>query len=151
MTAKALIALFLLVLLCATACAAPPVDTKSPAPAEMQAFEAAVRDLSRTFGHDYPGAKAFLQRLDQIRESGDKANFESLRREALLANPLVSRHPILFVVRQQYRNEHGTEATMYQTGEINTSCFRGGGALKRLHLPSGKVEALLAARRRGTR
>jgi hypothetical protein len=69
--------------------------------------------------------------------------FESLRREALLANPLVSGQPVLFVTRPQYVREHGTEATMYQTAEINTHCFRGGGAMKLLHLPSGELETLL--------
>ena len=57
----------------------------------------------------------------------------------LIANPLVSARPILFVTRAQYINEHGTEATMYQRGEINTRCFRGGGALKKLDVATGKV------------
>ncbi len=51
--------------------------------------------------------------------------------------------PILFVVRPQYRNEHGTEATMYQTGEINTRCFQGGGAIKLLDPATGKTTTLL--------
>jgi len=103
------------------------------------------RTTGRDFGPDYPDAEAFLERLDRLRESNDRAGLEKLRREALVANPLVSGRPILFVVRPQYVKEHGTEATMYQTGEINTHCFRGGGAMKLLHLPGGEMETLLAA------
>ena len=64
-------------------------------------------------------------------------------REALLANPLLSGQPILFVTRPQYRNEHGPEATMYQTGQVNTHCFQGGGALRLLDVRTGKVTTLL--------
>ncbi|MFH1924832.1 MAG: hypothetical protein ABIP48_33700 [Planctomycetota bacterium] len=39
-----------------------------------------------------------------------RADLESLRREALIANPLVSGQPILFVARPQYHNEHGTQS-----------------------------------------
>ena len=61
-----------------------------------------------------------------------------------VAKPLASiGQPILFVVRSQYRNEHGTEATMYQTGEINTRCFQGGGAIKLLDPATGKTMTLL--------
>ena len=118
---------------------------ESPA-AGFQSLEAAIRDLARTFAQDYPAAEEFLQRLDRLRESDDKAGFEELRRDALIANPLVSGRPILFVVRPQYINEHGTEATMYQAGEVNTHCFRGGGAMRLLHLPGGRVETLLETR-----
>jgi len=34
---------------------------------------------------------------------------------------------------------------MYQTGEINTHCFRGGGAMKLLHLPNAEATTLLEA------
>jgi hypothetical protein len=61
----------------------------------------------------------------------------------LLKDPLIAANPILFVTRHQYRNEHGTEATMYQTGEINTRCFRGGGALKVLDVATGRVTTIL--------
>lgn len=63
--------------------------------------------------------------------------------DSLLAHPLVCAHPILFVVRHQYRNEHGTEATMYQTGEVNTRCFQGKSALKLFNAASGKVTTIL--------
>ena len=104
----------------------------------------AIEDLIATFGDRYPGGPEFLVRLDGLlrRAAGAPpvsaaalhAELESLRREALIANPLVGERRILFVVRPQYINEHGTEATMYQPGEINTHCFRGGGAVKVLDL-----------------
>ncbi|NLX96806.1 MAG: hypothetical protein GXY83_11575 [Rhodopirellula sp.] len=51
--------------------------------------------------------------------------------------------PILFVVRHQYRRDHHNSATMFQTGEINTGSFQGGGALKTLDPSSGKVTTLI--------
>ena len=54
--------------------------------------------------------------------------------EALLANPLVGGQPYLFVVRPQYRPDHHNTETMFQTGEINTGSFRGGGAMKVIDL-----------------
>lgn len=127
-------------------------------------LRAAIEDLATTFGDRYPGGREFLDRLDHVLGRLPRASlgensalespatleeigeaFESLRREALVANPLVSGQPILFIARPQYRNEHGTEATMFQTGEVNTHCFRGGGAMKLLHLPSGDVKPLLEA------
>jgi len=58
---------------------------------------------------------------------------------------VVGGQPILFVTRPQYHNEHGTEATMYQTGEINTRFFRGGGAMKMIDFArNGKVNPTVA-------
>ena len=77
--------------------------------------------------------------------SGPKAaemqqQFETLRREALLANPLLSSQPLLFVVRAQYAPDHHNTATMFQTGEINTAKFRGGGALKTIDLAQAVMQ-----------
>lgn len=66
---------------------------------------------------------------------------------SLSLNPLLRANPILFVTRHQYTNEHGTEATMYQTGEVNTQCFKGGSALKILDVASGTVATLLSSAR----
>ncbi len=51
--------------------------------------------------------------------------------------------PILFVVRQQYRSDHHNTATMFQTGEINTGSFQGGGALKTIDLARGGLVTTL--------
>jgi hypothetical protein len=98
----------------------------------------AIEDLAATYGDDYP-AKEFLSRLDSI----EPTDLETLRREALLANQLVCGQPILFVVRQQYRSDHHNTATMFQTGEINTASFQGGGAIKTLDVATGETKTLL--------
>jgi hypothetical protein len=59
-------------------------------------------------------------------------------------DPVVTAHPILFVVRQQYRKDHHNTETMFQTGEINTGSFTGGGAIKTIDLArGGQVTTLL--------
>ncbi len=52
--------------------------------------------------------------------------------------------PIVFVVRPQYRPDHHNTETMFQTGEINTGSFQGGGAVKTLDPATGEVRTLLA-------
>ncbi len=117
--------------------------------AEYEPLSRAITDLIETFGDAYPRGEEFLVRLDALcklphEQPGRSIKLETLRREALTANPLVAGQPIVFVVRQQYSNNHGTEATMCQTGEVNTEHFRGGGAMKMLDLAErGKVTTLI--------
>jgi len=132
-----------LVMVCVAVLGAGIAGGESPSAGDGDALEGAVRDLMATHGAEYPRGEEFLARLARWREHGDEAGLAELRREALVANPLVKGRPILFVVRPQYINEHGTEATMYQTGEVNTRCFRGGGALKLLDPVSGETTTLL--------
>jgi hypothetical protein len=109
-----------------------------------QAVRRAIRDLSDSFGERYPMGQKYLAALDRIESQVHAATghrmtelqrqFETLRREALLANPLLSGQPLLFVVRAQYAPDHHNTETMFQTGEINTASFRAGGALKLLVL-----------------
>ncbi len=117
----------------------------APAAGDAASLRVAIDDLIATFGDRYPKGREYLDRLAALGKTPDAAALAALRREALGANPLVSGQPILFVTRAQYTNEHGAEATMYQTGEINTHCFRGGGALKRLDAATGRVTTVLAA------
>ncbi len=108
------------------------------------ALRSAIEDLSATFAREYPKGKEYLAQLARIERDLEVAPgpqrrellaaFESLQREALVANPLVSGHLIVFVVRPQYRNDHHNTATMFQTGEINTGSFVGGGAIKTIDL-----------------
>ncbi|MBN2474935.1 MAG: PD40 domain-containing protein [Pirellulales bacterium] len=118
-------------------------------------LRAAVEDLVASFGNRYPKGREYLARLDRLQEqiaraSGRQADtlrqeLCALAREALLANPLVSGQPILFVVRRQYRSDHHNTATMFQTGEINTGSFTGGGAVKLIDFRrDGAVKTLLA-------
>ena len=112
-----------------------------------ETLRAAVRDLMDTFGDNYPGGGEYLQALGEIEARLDSADrrtrldaraaFTDLHRRALLANPLVSAQPILYVVRPQYRPDHHNTATLFQTGEINAGSFRGGGALKAIDLRQG--------------
>jgi len=115
-------------------------------------LRAAIEDMQAEFGDRYPHAEAYLTRLatldaqataqDALDPATAKA-FQQLQREALLANPLVAGQPLLFVVREQYRNDHHNTATMFQTGEINTGSFRGGSALKVIDLADGAVVTTL--------
>jgi len=110
--------------------------------AGVEPLRAAIRDLQADFGERYPHGPQFLARLDRLVARAQQANdaekarlqaeLDSLRREALVANPLVSGRPILFVHRKQYRPDHHNTETMFQTGEINTGSFEGGAALKTL-------------------
>ncbi|HPD16392.1 MAG TPA: SUMF1/EgtB/PvdO family nonheme iron enzyme [Planctomycetota bacterium] len=84
---------------------------------KFEPLRLAIADLIETQGDKYPKGREFLQRLDALEKSAaaeDKAasaehkarlveEFESLKREALLANPLLSFDKLL-VVRRHARN-----------------------------------------------
>ena len=72
----------------------------------------AILDLMESFGTRYPNGGRYLERLDVLKDkfdalkrgSGDelkniKESLASLRREALLANPLIDFHRLLFIKR----------------------------------------------------
>lgn len=101
----------------------------------------AIEDLANTLGSGYPNSAEYLTRLDKAGLDG--AEIEALRREALVANELVSGQPLLFVARPQYRSDHHNTATMFQTGEINQGSFAGGSAIKTIDLATADVTALL--------
>ena len=134
---RTILAAVLLASLCRASLAADAPRANSAA-----SLKAAVGHLITTFGDRYPKGRQFLGSIDRLKP-GDAQALTELQRRALIANPLVSGQPIVFVTRRQYSNNHGTEATMCQTGEINTGHFRGGGALKTLELPGGKVATIL--------
>ena len=111
-------------------------------------LRAAVEDLGRTFGERYPGDD-FLKSLDTVAE-GDEKSLRQLAREALIANPLVSDRPILFVTRHQYRSHYHAIDTLFHTKEFNpdrgiehADLFQGGGSIKTLDVKTGKVTTLL--------
>ena len=64
----------------------------------------AIRDLTATYGARYPKGRSFLARLDAMSPkvaAGQAADqYEALRREALLANPLLNFDKLLFVRRR---------------------------------------------------
>jgi len=130
-----------------------PQTPQAPQPSE-ESLRAAIEDLNATFGPRYPNGQEYLARLDRIRAQKKSATSEqaktllaqlqALGREALIANPLVSGRPIVFVVRRQYRSDHHNTATMFQTDEINTGSFTGAGAIKTIDVaPGGEVKTLL--------
>ena len=103
-----------------------------PFAARASVLRAAVKDLIGTFGKRYPDGAKFLSRLDKV----DEKRFTKLHREALLANPLISERPLLFVVR--HADRVGTHE--YLGGHT----FRGGGsALKLLDVKTGKTTTLV--------
>lgn len=123
----------------ATACALQvltPLAGAATGTPETLALKNAIVDLTATFGQRYPGGRAFLVRLDEMaqRTPLPQEEFEKLRREALIANPLVSGQPLLYVVRGQYRPDHHNTETMFQTGECNTGSYQPGGPLKTIDL-----------------
>ncbi len=116
---------------------------------DVKPLREAIGHLQKTFGDRYPRGKAYLAKLEALerRGAGDaKASkeLEALRREALLANPLVCGRPILFVVRKQYRKDHHNTATIFQAGEINEKSYGPPGLLKVIDLAKGgKVTTLV--------
>jgi len=127
-----------------------PVPEPVLSEASLAALRAAVEDLCGTFPSRYPRGREFLARIDRIRERVAEAKpdavaseFVALRREALVANPLVSGRPIVFVVRRQYRSSFHAIDTLFHTGEQNTARFEGGGAMKTIDLATGVVTTLV--------
>ena len=136
--------------------AAPPTAFAAVFERIAAPLRAAIQDLIRNSGRDYPGGARFLERLESIERQvraappdkidGLRAQYEALCREALIANPLVSGHPILFVVRKQYRPDHHNTATFFPSydNEYNNGSYEGGGALKAIHFGNaGRVQTLL--------
>jgi hypothetical protein len=118
----------------------PAVCLGQPPAKPADALRAAIADLGQANGPKYPGA-GFLAELDALGGSGPE--FLKLQRKALIANPLVSGREILYVYRKQYRGDHHNTATMFQTDEINTRKFSGGGLLKAVNLSTGKVRVVV--------
>jgi len=130
----------------------------------LEALRQVIADLTETFPARYTHGREFLKRLPEferqareVKEILDRGDADArkraaervdailaFQREVLVANPLVSGQPLLFVVRNQYRPDHHNTATMFQKGEINQGSFQGGGALKTLDFAKGgEVTTLL--------
>jgi formylglycine-generating enzyme required for sulfatase activity len=69
-----------------------------------ESLEKAIRDLVATFGSRYPKGEEFLKRLAMIEDVEDTAArdeaFQTLKREALLANPHLDFDRLLFIRRK---------------------------------------------------
>jgi hypothetical protein len=115
-------------------------------PAALDSLRAAVAELSAEYGDGYQRGKDYLAAIERLEKQTPAERAEALaalRREALLAHPLLTKQPLLFVVRRQYKRDHHNTETMFQTGEINTGSFEGGGALKSLDLATGEVRTII--------
>lgn len=64
---------------------------------DKEPLRLAIEDLRATFGERYPGADVFLERLAKVESEAELA---TLRREALLANPLLDFDRILLIHRR---------------------------------------------------
>ena len=142
-------------LLCGVACLLGlqrAAAAENYAPGDGPALRRTIEDLTAKFGGRYPQGQAFAERLTELERSPASGTSEftnalaQLRREALLANPLVTQAPLLFVVRQQYRPDHHNTATFFPSAEYehNDGAFTPGGALKTIDFArGGEVRTLL--------
>ena len=115
---------------------------EAPSAEAVRSLRAAIQDLMEAFPGEYANGEQYLNRLDAV---ANIDAFQSLQREALVANPLVCRYPLLYVLRPQYKPDHHNTETMFQTGEINTGSFEPGAALKVVDLRSGEVRVVVDA------
>ena len=130
-------------------------SARMPKTGTPEMLRAAIQYLAEAFGARYPKSAEYLTRLAALEPglaSADPAvrkpaqrDFVALQREALIANPLVSGQPILYVSRNQYRPDHHNTETMFQTDEINTGSFQGPGALKAVDFANGAAVKTLVA------
>jgi len=134
----------------------PPAKPKPTlAAAAITALRRAVEDLCETFPTRYPRGAEFLGRLAGIEgrlaevQAVERAaltrEFETLRREALVANPLVSGQPMLYVARHQYVAAYHAIDTLYEVGEATEGRYHRGGALKAIDLATGHAQTLVEA------
>jgi len=118
---------------------------------------AAINDLILTFDERYTSGASFLAQINTLQKKINSAGvadfeqlaseFESLRSRALIANPLVTDQPILFVTRNQYRSHYHAIDTLFHTGEYNvdrniphSDLFGGPGALKTIDFAKGAAK-----------
>ncbi len=74
-------------------------------------LRAAIEDLIETFGSAYPDGREYLRRLDALERDISPERLDGLRREALLANPLLKFDQILVVKRAPLRDPPAQKET----------------------------------------
>ena len=80
----------------------------------------AIVDLTETFGARYPRGAEFISRLDAMGTEPSADDLAALRREALLANPLLDFDRLLVIERAAETPKH-----LPQNWDGNSSLFRG--------------------------
>ncbi len=121
--------------------------------------------LASRYNKEYPRGKEYLNTLSRLErerldilalhgltegnEAGMRENafsqrardfidhYRDFERASLIANPLITSYPILFIVRGQYKPDQHNTATIFQNGEVNTASFTGGGSMKVLDFGNG--------------
>ncbi|MBN2296759.1 MAG: SUMF1/EgtB/PvdO family nonheme iron enzyme [Pirellulales bacterium] len=112
---------------------AQPVRAEETLTQSCDKLRAVIVDLTGTFGDRYPNGQKYIQELDRLQprvEDRDPTaikELEKLRREALLANPLLTDLPGVLVVKRKPRGKGvGREIAMPSNHECNASLNRGG-------------------------
>lgn len=78
----------------------PLLNRKVPEPMDpKKSLKLAIEDLIATFGDEYSKGNEFLEKLKNIKSS-ENEEFKTLKREALLANPLLDFDKIMLVKRK---------------------------------------------------
>ncbi len=133
----------------------PPPPPLALSAGDVGTLRKAILDMAATQKERYPDGAKFLRQLDDIerRLGGPKAQdqqaaqteFQALQRRALIANPLVSGQPIVFVVRSQYNPGHHNTETFFpaEPHECNSGSFTPGGALKILDAAADQARTLV--------
>ena len=109
---------------------------------EREALAMAIDDLSNTFKERYPRGAEFRERLAKIRDAGE---FQRLREEALLANPLLNFDRLLLVKRSanklglpaNYQSNSSLDPDGYTNEIAVLSPVRPDGELTPLYRPDG--------------
>ncbi len=116
---------------------------------DWRSLELAIRDLIDTFGDRYPLGPACLNRLASLKKTQSSADlaqqFAQIRREALLANPLLDFQRLLLVKRgagnlglpMNYLSNSSIGPTGYDNQIAVLSPVRPGGKLTTLYRPEG--------------
>lgn len=148
-----------ILLLVFVAVAAIAGDSKNPdIVPDFESLRWMIQDISSSYPAEYPSLQ-FNRELRELECEYRQLNSQpgtnrevfirkcdGFSRKVALANPILKKNPILFVVRHQYKSDHHNTETMFQTGEINTGKFQGGGALKAVDFADGgKIRTILAS------
>ncbi len=92
---------------------------------QVRSLRTAIADLAETWGPRYPRGGAYLDRLEKVKH--DTRRLDDLRREALLANPLLDFEKLLIVKRKpRGKSGRGAEIGFPSNHECNSSLPRGG-------------------------
>ena len=122
---------------------AGPNGQSSGAGGASESLRLAINDLITTFGDRYPKGKEYLAQLEAI-DADETEGLEELRREALLANPLLNFDKLLLIKRRGNLGlPHNWQGNCVMRGsfdnEIMTlSPVRPGGELTTVYRPENK-------------